>query len=161
MLILPRSSLSMTAARLHHSGDCPMEAGALGVDHGPVVVGCPSKGAWFAPRYLCKAGPGNDLLPEGAFQQQRVGRFRESQTRKGRNRPGRSPAQDDARVVRLHLLHSGQDAFPIRNIVVPHSPQAPLVAGLPFFIVTCWAFWISRLSRHFRQYPVIGSSSQS
>ena len=94
--ILPRSSLSMTAARLHHSGEWPMEAGALGLGHGPEVVVCPSEGARvllprFAPGSLCKAGPGNDLLPEGAFQQQRVGRFRESQTRKGRNRPGRSP----------------------------------------------------------------------
>ena len=29
-----------------------------------------------------------------------------------------------------------QDAFPILNIVVPHSPQLPRVAGRPFFIVT-------------------------
>ena len=58
-------------------------------------------------------------------------------------------------------LLSNQVAFPILNIAVPHSPQVPLVASLPFFIVTCCAFWISRLSRHFRQYPVIESSSQS
>ena len=45
MLILPRSSLSMTAARLHHSGEWPMEAGALGLGHGPEVVVCPSEGA--------------------------------------------------------------------------------------------------------------------
>ena len=51
-----------------------------------------------------------------------------------------------------------QVAFPILNIVVPHSPQVPRVAGRPFFIVTGWAFRISRLSRHFRQYPVIESS---
>ena len=49
-----------------------------------------------------------------------------------------------------------QDVFPILNIVAPHSPHLPRVAGRPFFIVTCWALWISRLSRHFRQYPVIG-----
>ena len=29
-----------------------------------------------------------------------------------------------------------QDALPILNIVVPHSPQLPRVAGRPFFIVT-------------------------
>ena len=51
-----------------------------------------------------------------------------------------------------------QVAFPILNIVVPHSPQVPRVAGRQFFIVTGWAFRISRLSRHFRQYPVIESS---
>ena len=44
-----------------------------------------------------------------------------------------------------------QDAFPILNIVVPHSPQLPRVAGRPFFIVSGRAFWISRLSRHFMQ----------
>ena len=49
-----------------------------------------------------------------------------------------------------------QDALPILNIVVPHSPQLPRVAGRPFFIVTGWPFWISRLSRHLMQYPVIG-----
>ena len=49
-----------------------------------------------------------------------------------------------------------QVALPILNIVVPHSPQLPRVAGRPFFIVTGWPFWISRLSRHFMQYPIIG-----
>ena len=48
-----------------------------------------------------------------------------------------------------------QDAFPILNIVAPHSPHLPRVAGRPFFIVTGWALWISRLSRHLRQYPII------
>ena len=47
-----------------------------------------------------------------------------------------------------------QDVFPILNIVAPHSPQLPRVAGRPFFIVTGRVLWISRLSRHFRQYPV-------
>ena len=47
--ILPRSSLSMTAARLHHSGEWPMEAGALGLGHGPEVVVCPSEGARVLP----------------------------------------------------------------------------------------------------------------
>ena len=49
-----------------------------------------------------------------------------------------------------------QDAFPILNIVVPHSPQLPRVAVRPFFIVTGWPSWISRLSQHLMQYPVIG-----
>ena len=49
-----------------------------------------------------------------------------------------------------------QGALPILNIVAPHSPHLPRVADRPFFIVTCCARWISRLSRHFRQYPVIG-----
>ena len=48
-----------------------------------------------------------------------------------------------------------QDILPILNIVLPHSPHLPLVAGRPFFIVTCSASWISLLSRHFIQYPVI------
>ena len=41
VLILPRSSLSTTAARLHHSGEWPMEAGALGVGHGPELSSAP------------------------------------------------------------------------------------------------------------------------
>ena len=54
-----------------------------------------------------------------------------------------------------------QETFPILNIVVPHSLHLPRVAGRPFFIVTGCALWISRLSRHFRQYPVIESSLSS
>ena len=65
-----------------------MEAGALGLGHGPEVVVCPSEGARVLlpgshPGLYARPDPANDLLPEGAFQQQRVGRFRESQTRKG------------------------------------------------------------------------------
>ena len=48
---------------------------------------------------------------------------------------------------------------PILNIVVPHSPHLPRVAARPFFSVTSSAFCISRCARHFRQYPVIVSSS--
>ena len=48
-----------------------------------------------------------------------------------------------------------QVALPILNNVAPHSPHMPRVAARPVFIVTCWALWISRLSRHFKQYPVI------
>lgn len=41
--------------------------------------------------------------------------------------------------------------LPIRNRVVPHSPQDPRVAGRPFFIVTDTGFWTGRFSRHFMQ----------
>ena len=54
-----------------------------------------------------------------------------------------------------------QEAFPILNILAPHSPHLPRVAGRPFFIVTCSASCISRLSLHFRQYPVIINSFYS
>lgn len=54
-----------------------------------------------------------------------------------------------------------QDALPILNIVLPHSPHLPRVAALPFFIVTCCASCISRLSRHFMQYPVIESPPET
>ena len=66
----------------------------------------------------------------------------------------------DRQLYISDTIWSVQDPFPILNIVVPHSPQVPRVADLPFFIVTCWAFLISRLSRHFRQYPVIELSFQ-
>ena len=48
-------------------------------------------------------------------------------------------------------LQQCQDARPILNIVVPHSPHEPLVAALPFFIVTAWGSRISRCSLHFIQ----------
>jgi hypothetical protein len=35
---------------------------------------------------------------------------------------------------------------------VPHTGHVPFVAGLPFFIVTGFASFISRCVRHFRQY---------
>ena len=46
-------------------------------------------------------------------------------------------------------------AFPMRKRVVPQTGQVPLVAGLPFFIVTCCGSFISRLVLHFRQYASI------
>ena len=46
---------------------------------------------------------------------------------------------------------SDQDVVPILKIVDAHSPQVPLVAALPFFIVTACASRISRLSLHFMQ----------
>ena len=51
-----------------------------------------------------------------------------------------------------------QEATPILNIVVPQSPHLPRVAGRPFFMVTCCASWMSLLSLHFMQYPVIRCS---
>ena len=40
----------------------------------------------------------------------------------------------------------------MRNTLVPQAGQSPLVAGRPFFKVTCSGLVISRFSRHFRQY---------
>jgi hypothetical protein len=41
--------------------------------------------------------------------------------------------------------------FPILNILVPQTGQTPWVAGLPFFMVTLLAVFISCLARHFTQ----------
>lgn len=40
---------------------------------------------------------------------------------------------------------------PILNILVPQSVQVPSADGLPFFIVTSVAFFISFLALHFMQ----------
>ena len=45
--------------------------------------------------------------------------------------------------------------LPMRNIAVPHVGHTPLVAGLPFFMVTALALFISFLERHFTQYASI------
>lgn len=45
-----------------------------------------------------------------------------------------------------------RQAFPILNIFVPHTGHFPSVAGFPFFIVIAFASFISRRSRHFKQY---------
>ena len=58
-------------------------------------------------------------------------------------------------IKSLLSLTEHQEVLPILYIPVPHSPHLPRVAGRPFFIVTCSASCISRLSLHFRQYPVI------
>lgn len=42
-------------------------------------------------------------------------------------------------------------ALPILYMPVPHVGQTPFVAGLPFFIVTGVASFISRWVLHFRQ----------
>jgi len=44
---------------------------------------------------------------------------------------------------------------PIRNTLVPHTGQTPLVAGLPFFMVILVGFLISTLALHFTQYACI------
>jgi hypothetical protein len=41
--------------------------------------------------------------------------------------------------------------LPMRYIFVPQTGQAPLVAGLPFFMVTGFGSFMSRCVRHFRQ----------
>ena len=42
-------------------------------------------------------------------------------------------------------------ALPILYMPVPHVGHTPFVAGLPFFIVTAVASFISRWVLHFRQ----------
>src|SRR5215208_1862204 len=44
---------------------------------------------------------------------------------------------------------------PILNIFVPHTEQAPDRACLPFFIVTCFSFFISVFDLHFTQYACV------
>jgi hypothetical protein len=50
-------------------------------------------------------------------------------------------------------------AFPIRYIFVPHVGQTPLVAGLPFDMVTALHLDISFFDLHFMQYASILVSS--
>ena len=64
-------------------------------------------------------------------------------------------------IESLLSLLEPQEAVPILNIAAPHSAHLPRVAGRPFFIVICSVSCISRLSLHFRQYPVIVSSFHS
>jgi len=45
--------------------------------------------------------------------------------------------------------------LPMRNMAVPQVGHTPLVAGLPFFMVTALALFISFLARHFTQYASI------
>jgi hypothetical protein len=53
----------------------------------------------------------------------------------------------------------GYFALPILYMPVPQTGHTPFVAGLPFFIVTGLASFISRCVRHFRQYASTGESS--
>jgi len=52
-------------------------------------------------------------------------------------------------------LFLGHRYPPIRNTLVPHTGQIPLVAGLPFFMVILVGFLISTLALHFTQYACI------
>ncbi len=45
--------------------------------------------------------------------------------------------------------------LPILKMAVLHVGHVPLIAGLPFFMVYGPGFPISRLSRHFTQYPIV------
>jgi len=45
--------------------------------------------------------------------------------------------------------------YPILYIFVLQVGQVPFVAGLPFFMVTDFGFFISLLVLHFTQYPVV------
>ena len=53
------------------------------------------------------------------------------------------------------LLNREVYPLPILKMAVLHVGQVPLIAGLPFFMVYGPAPWISRLSRHFTQYPSV------
>ena len=67
------------------------------------------------------------------------------------------PSERTGALVKVTTYHleSLQDAFPILNIVAPHSPHLPRVAGFPFFIVTCSVSCISRFYLHFMPCPEI------
>ena len=45
--------------------------------------------------------------------------------------------------------------LPILKMAVLQDGQVPLTAGLPFFMVYGLEPLISRLSRHFTQYPIV------
>ena len=49
---------------------------------------------------------------------------------------------------------------PILNIFVPHTEQVPETACLPFFIVTCFSFFISLLALHFTQYACVVTNTR-
>jgi hypothetical protein len=49
-------------------------------------------------------------------------------------------------------------AVPILKIFVPQTGQTPWVDGLPFFILTTLAFFISFLARHLTQYACMYTS---
>ncbi len=51
-----------------------------------------------------------------------------------------------------NVLQETDQDLPILKTLVPQMGQSPLVAGRPFFNVTCSGLLISRFSRHFRQY---------
>ena len=51
----------------------------------------------------------------------------------------------------LEQPSSDAQAFPILNILVLQTGQAPSVAGLPFFIVMGFGSFISRFTLHLRQ----------
>ena len=48
---------------------------------------------------------------------------------------------------------------PILNILVPQTGHDPVIAGLPFFILTSLASFICLFCLHFMQYPSINSLS--
>jgi len=45
--------------------------------------------------------------------------------------------------------------LPILKMAVLHVGHVPLIAGFPFFMVYGAGLPISRLSRHFTQYPIV------
>jgi hypothetical protein len=68
--------------------------------------------------------------------------------------PGNEKGPAAKRVLshaRLKQCRADDQALPILNILVLHTGQTPSVAGLPFFIVMGFGFFISRFTRHLRQ----------
>ena len=64
-------------------------------------------------------------------------------------------------MVQASYRLGGYDPFPIRKIFVPQTGHVPLVAGLPFFRVTCSGPLISLFVLHLRQYASIGNPLKS
>ena len=58
-------------------------------------------------------------------------------------------------ALRISRPKSEPYPLPIRYILVLHTGQVPVVAGLPFFMVVGVASRISLLVLHFRQYASI------
>jgi len=58
-------------------------------------------------------------------------------------------------IRKITLRFDKSQPFPILYIFVPQVGQMPFVAGLPFFIVTDFGFFISFFFLHLTQYPVV------
>jgi hypothetical protein len=59
------------------------------------------------------------------------------------------------------VISIGYLLLPILYIFVPQAEHVPVVAGLPFFIVTCVGLFMDFLPLHFTQYASIRFTSSS
>lgn len=81
-----------------------------------------------------------------------------ARTRSGRPspEPGRVRRQlsnhGKRRSRKKRCVHRDHAVDPIRKIFVPQTGHTPCIAGFPFFIVTCFASFISRFDLHLTQY---------